>query len=151
MMDRMLANLALQFSHVFHREVTCVSRCISSSNTSYPDGTMNHERGLEEFLLGFFYSKQVTISLSSMVEQMNDEERTGLPKTPPRRSHLFAGTTGNLEHFTQDLTCLRDDSGRHDDSVLDEWRLEIKVEVLNEKRGNRSVASYCLCEFHKAN
>lgn len=129
-----MVNLPLQFSHIFHREVTCVSRRISASNTRDPDGPMNHERGLEEFFLGFFYSKQVTVSLNSVVKQRDDEEQTGLSKTPPSRSHLFAGTTGNLEHFTQDLTCLRDDCGRHDDTVLDEWRLEMKVEVMNEKR-----------------
>lgn len=83
--------------------------------------------------------------------QRHDEGRTGLPKTPPCCSHLFAGTTGNLEHFTQDLACLRDDGGRHDDSVLDERRLQMKVGIIDEKRGwqsNRFVAYYCSYAFH---
>lgn len=134
-LDGSLADLALQFSHVFHREITCVGRCISASDTSYPDRTMNHKRGLEEFLFGFFYSKEATVSLSSMAKQRDDEERTGLPKASPSRSHLFAGTTGNLEQFTQDLACLGDDGGRHDDAVWDGWRSQMEAEIIDETGG----------------
>jgi hypothetical protein len=69
-----------------------------------------------------------------------------LPETPPCRSHLFAGATGNLEHFTQDLACLREGGGRHDGLVLTERRLQMMVESIDEKRGwrgSRVVAAYC--------
>lgn len=89
-MKAILLILQPHFPHVPHRQVTCISRCVSAGHSGSPDRSVHHQRCLEELLLWFF----------------------GLPEpSPPRRAHLVLGTTGDLEHLTQDMTCLGGNGG----------------------------------------